>query len=218
MLLVADMKLLMVTLETVLRWALVKLLLCKVLATDSKQAEKEFHTQRSAEPPKPPHILRQRYKDEQDDSSINNQVLENGLLIDPHDQQSTAYALLKLLADKQLWAKWRANGLRDISSMYVSFVFVGVWSKPLKNRYFNVIGSYLEATLGEAPRPELCEHGRILGACFYAAHGITNGLTAVYKEDMLKKDIDDVQNDIKSACGATGLLLMSMALMTRISS
>ncbi|KAJ0621153.1 putative UDP-arabinose 4-epimerase [Helianthus annuus] len=31
-------------------------------------------------------------------------------------------------------------------------------------------------TVGEAPRPELREHGRISGACFDAARGITNGL------------------------------------------
>lgn len=36
------------------------------------------------------------------------------MLIDPHDQQSIADALLKLVADKQLWAKCRSNGLRNI--------------------------------------------------------------------------------------------------------
>ncbi|XP_024960670.1 probable sucrose-phosphate synthase 1 [Cynara cardunculus var. scolymus] len=41
-------------------------------------------------------------------------VLDNGLLVDPHDQQSIADALLKLVADKQLWAKCRSNGLRNI--------------------------------------------------------------------------------------------------------
>ncbi|GAA0174748.1 hypothetical protein LIER_28079 [Lithospermum erythrorhizon] len=41
-------------------------------------------------------------------------VLDNGLLVDPHDQQSIADALLKLVADKQLWAKCRANGLKNI--------------------------------------------------------------------------------------------------------
>ncbi|XP_073132082.1 probable sucrose-phosphate synthase isoform X1 [Henckelia pumila] len=41
-------------------------------------------------------------------------VLDNGLLIDPHDQQSIADALLKLVADKHLWAKCRANGLKNI--------------------------------------------------------------------------------------------------------
>ncbi|KAL4564035.1 hypothetical protein LXL04_028085 [Taraxacum kok-saghyz] len=41
-------------------------------------------------------------------------VLDNGLLIDPHDQQSIADALLKLVADKQLWSKCRSNGLRNI--------------------------------------------------------------------------------------------------------
>ncbi|KAL3840750.1 hypothetical protein ACJIZ3_025341 [Penstemon smallii] len=41
-------------------------------------------------------------------------VLDNGLLVDPHDQQSVADALLKLVADKHLWAKCRANGLKNI--------------------------------------------------------------------------------------------------------
>ncbi|KAL7089602.1 hypothetical protein ACP275_13G195000 [Erythranthe tilingii] len=39
-------------------------------------------------------------------------------------------------------------------------------------RYFNVIGSDPDGRLGEAPRPELREHGRISGACFDAASGI----------------------------------------------
>ncbi|KAB2637139.1 UDP-arabinose 4-epimerase 1 [Pyrus ussuriensis x Pyrus communis] len=34
----------------------------------------------------------------------------------------------------------------------------------------------MEGRLGEAPRPELREHGRISGACFDAARGITPGL------------------------------------------
>lgn len=42
------------------------------------------------------------------------QVLDNGLLVDPHDQQSIADALLKLVSDKQLWAKCRQNGLKNI--------------------------------------------------------------------------------------------------------
>ncbi|KAM0950742.1 putative UDP-arabinose 4-epimerase [Dioscorea sansibarensis] len=43
-------------------------------------------------------------------------------------------------------------------------------------RYFNVIGSDPEGRLGEAPRPELREHGRISGACFDAASEIIPGL------------------------------------------
>lgn len=43
-------------------------------------------------------------------------------------------------------------------------------------RYFNVIGSDPEGRLGEAPRPELREQGRISGACFDAARGIIPGL------------------------------------------
>ncbi|KAL4302163.1 hypothetical protein GQ457_10G018100 [Hibiscus cannabinus] len=41
-------------------------------------------------------------------------VLDNGLLVDPHDQQSIADALLKLVSDKQLWARCKQNGLRNI--------------------------------------------------------------------------------------------------------
>ncbi|KAG7012582.1 UDP-arabinose 4-epimerase 1, partial [Cucurbita argyrosperma subsp. argyrosperma] len=43
-------------------------------------------------------------------------------------------------------------------------------------RYFNVIGSDPEGRLGEAPTPELREHGRISGACFDAARGIISGI------------------------------------------
>lgn len=43
-------------------------------------------------------------------------------------------------------------------------------------RYFNVIGSDPDGQLGEAPRPELREQGRISGACFDAARGIIPGL------------------------------------------
>lgn len=41
-------------------------------------------------------------------------MLDNGLLVDPHDQQSIADALLKLVSDKQLWARCRQNGLKNI--------------------------------------------------------------------------------------------------------
>ncbi|KAL8152638.1 hypothetical protein V2J09_010398, partial [Rumex salicifolius] len=41
-------------------------------------------------------------------------VLDNGLLVDPHDQQSIASALLKIVAEKQLWSKCRHNGLKNI--------------------------------------------------------------------------------------------------------
>lgn len=43
-------------------------------------------------------------------------------------------------------------------------------------RYFNVIGSDPDGRLGEAPRPELREQGRISGACFDAARGTIPGL------------------------------------------
>lgn len=39
-----------------------------------------------------------------------------------------------------------------------------------------MIGSDPDGRLGEAPRPELREQGRISGACFDAARGIIPGL------------------------------------------
>ncbi|KAL6011291.1 sporulation-specific protein 2 [Asimina triloba] len=41
-------------------------------------------------------------------------ALNNGLLVDPHDQQAIASALLKLVADKNLWHECRKNGWRNI--------------------------------------------------------------------------------------------------------
>ncbi|CAI0556057.1 unnamed protein product [Linum tenue] len=41
-------------------------------------------------------------------------ALNNGLLVDPHDQKAITDALLKLLADKNLWNECRKNGLKNI--------------------------------------------------------------------------------------------------------
>ncbi|KAH6833965.1 Sucrose-phosphate synthase family protein [Perilla frutescens var. hirtella] len=41
-------------------------------------------------------------------------VLNNGLLVDPHDQKAISDALLKLVADKNLWQDCRRNGLKNI--------------------------------------------------------------------------------------------------------
>ncbi|KAF4373116.1 hypothetical protein F8388_019298 [Cannabis sativa] len=41
-------------------------------------------------------------------------VLDNGVLVDPHDQQAISDALLKLVSDKQLWGRCRHNGLKNI--------------------------------------------------------------------------------------------------------
>ncbi|WOK92627.1 hypothetical protein Cni_G01318 [Canna indica] len=41
-------------------------------------------------------------------------VLDNGILVDPHDQHAIADALYKLVSDKQLWARCRQNGLKNI--------------------------------------------------------------------------------------------------------
>lgn len=41
-------------------------------------------------------------------------ALNNGLLIDPHDQQSIASALLKLVSEKNLWHECRKNGWKNI--------------------------------------------------------------------------------------------------------
>ncbi|KAI4388871.1 hypothetical protein MLD38_001161 [Melastoma candidum] len=41
-------------------------------------------------------------------------ALNNGLLVDPHDQKAISDALLKLVADKNLWVECRKNGLKNI--------------------------------------------------------------------------------------------------------
>ncbi|KAK1318057.1 Sucrose-phosphate synthase [Acorus calamus] len=41
-------------------------------------------------------------------------ALNNGLLVDPHDQQAIADALLKLVSEKNLWHDCRINGWRNI--------------------------------------------------------------------------------------------------------
>jgi sucrose-phosphate synthase len=42
------------------------------------------------------------------------QVLDNGILVDPHNQNEIAEALYKLVSDKHLWAQCRQNGLKNI--------------------------------------------------------------------------------------------------------
>jgi len=41
-------------------------------------------------------------------------VLDNGLLVHPHNQQDISDALLKLVSDKQLWTRCHKNGLKNI--------------------------------------------------------------------------------------------------------
>lgn len=48
-----------------------------------------------------------------------------------------------------------------------------------------MIGSDPEGRLGEAPRPELREQGRISGACFDAARGIIPGLKVTLMSALL---------------------------------
>lgn len=43
-----------------------------------------------------------------------NRALNNGLLVDPHDHQAIADALLKLLSEKNLWHECRNNGWKNI--------------------------------------------------------------------------------------------------------
>lgn len=43
-----------------------------------------------------------------------NRALNNGLLVDPHDQKAIADALLKLVSEKNLWHECRKNGWKNI--------------------------------------------------------------------------------------------------------
>ncbi|GJR86914.1 probable sucrose-phosphate synthase 1 [Tanacetum coccineum] len=77
-------------------------------------------------------------------------VLDNGLLVDPHDPQSVADALLKLVADKQLWAKCRTRikpsgiPLRDMQdiSLNLKFSMDGVDSEDRKSKIENAVMAY----------------------------------------------------------------------------
>jgi sucrose-phosphate synthase len=42
------------------------------------------------------------------------QMLNNGLLVDPHDHKTISAALLKLVSDRSLWHDCRKNGLKNI--------------------------------------------------------------------------------------------------------
>lgn len=42
------------------------------------------------------------------------QALNNGLLVDPHNQEAIANALLKLVSEKNLWNDCRKNGWKNI--------------------------------------------------------------------------------------------------------
>ncbi|RVX19794.1 putative sucrose-phosphate synthase 1 [Vitis vinifera] len=92
-------------------------------------------------------------------------VLDNGLLVDPHDQQSVANALLKLVADKQLWGRCRQNGLKNIhlfswpehctqkdGSIYKSEHHIGSSKSPAlrkrkKDNYAGSVGFILSTSL-----------------------------------------------------------------------
>lgn len=65
---------------------------------------------------------------------------------------------------------------RNIIVLFIFIIVINIFFNHPLRRYFNVIGSDPEGRLGEAPRPELREHGRISGACFDAARGIIPGL------------------------------------------
>lgn len=74
---------------------------------------------------------------------------------------------MRLFYSETVWCLW--------TGVYSSIKHMMELQFPIY-RYFNVIGSDPEGRLGESPRPELREHGRISGACFDAALGIIPGL------------------------------------------
>ncbi|KAL1165320.1 hypothetical protein V6Z11_A06G123800 [Gossypium hirsutum] len=79
------------------------------------------------------------------------------------------------LGDAKAVNKIFSENAFDAVMHFAAVAYVGESTlDPLK--YFNVIGSDPEGRLGEAPKPELREHGRISGACFDAAHGVIPGL------------------------------------------
>ncbi|KAL7118378.1 hypothetical protein ACP275_03G132800 [Erythranthe tilingii] len=57
-------------------------------------------------------------------------ALNNGLLVDPHDEKAISDALLKLVADKNLWNDCRKNGLKNIHKFS--------WPEHCRNYLFHV--------------------------------------------------------------------------------
>jgi sucrose-phosphate synthase len=122
----------------------------------------------------------------------NTQVLNNGLLFDPHDQNAIADALYKLLSDKQLWSRCRENGLKNIHQFS--------WPEHCKN--------YLSRILTLGPRsPAIGNKEEQSNAPISGRnHMIVFSVDSIDKEDVVVRDAMEVIR-IEKKLDSTGFVL-----------
>ncbi|KAF8691306.1 hypothetical protein HU200_040432 [Digitaria exilis] len=134
-----------------------------------------------------------------------NQVLNNGLLVDPHDQNAIADALYKLLSDKQLWSRCRENGLKNIHQFS--------WPEHCKNYLSRILtlGSRSPAIGDREERSKTPISGR--------KHIIVISVDSVSKEDLvriIRNSIEVIRTQNMS--DSTGFVLSTSLTISEIHS
>nr|CAB3468528.1 unnamed protein product [Digitaria exilis] len=132
------------------------------------------------------------------------QVLDNGLLVDPHDQHSIADALYKMLSEKQFWSRCRENGLKNIHQFS--------WPEHCKN--------YVSRILTLGPRHPAFgnrEDHKVPVNC--RKHILVIAVDSVSKEDL----IQIIRNSIEATrtgtlSGSTGFVLSTSLTIAEIRS
>jgi sucrose-phosphate synthase len=134
-----------------------------------------------------------------------NQVLNNGLLVDPHDQNAIADALYKLLSEKQLWSRCRENGLKNIHQFS--------WPEHCKNHLSRILtlGARSPAIGSKEERSNAPISGR--------KHIIVISVDSVNKEDLVRI----IRNAIEAAHtentpASTGFVLSTSLTISEICS
>uniref|UniRef100_K3XV68 Sucrose-phosphate synthase n=1 Tax=Setaria italica TaxID=4555 RepID=K3XV68_SETIT len=132
------------------------------------------------------------------------QVLDNGLLVDPHDQHSIADALYKMLSEKQFWSRCRENGLKNIHQFS--------WPEHCKN--------YLSRILTLGPRHPAFgnkEEQKVPVNC--RKHILVIAVDSVSKEDL----VQIIRNSIEATrtgtlSGSTGFVLSTSLTIAELRS
>ncbi|EEC72629.1 hypothetical protein OsI_06131 [Oryza sativa Indica Group] len=133
-----------------------------------------------------------------------NQVLNNGLLVDPHDQNAIADALYKLLSDKQLWSRCRENGLKNIHQFS--------WPEHCKN--------YLSRILTLGPRsPAIGGKQEQKAPISGRKHIIVISVDSVNKEDLVRIIRNTIEvTHTEKLSGSTGFVLSTSLTISEIRS
>ncbi|XP_062229380.1 probable sucrose-phosphate synthase 3 isoform X3 [Phragmites australis] len=132
------------------------------------------------------------------------QVLDNGLLVDPHDQDAIADALYKMLSEKQFWSRCRENGLKNIHQFS--------WPEHCKN--------YLSRILTLGPRhPAFASKENKKVPMKGRKHIVVIAVDSVTKEDLMQI----IRNSIEAThtgtlSGSTGFVLSTSLTIAEIHS